>query len=260
MLPIDDLMEKIRYLHRPPEPDPKVMSFVEHLEELRRRLIIMVAAVIVGFGAGWFLEPPVLSALEKPLINALKRDHNFVTRVVTNEIYGAFTIHLSLALKIGIVLAMPILVVQIWGFVVPALPGRFYRYGPWVMAAGILLFVAGGVTGYLVMPLAINFFIGQGGSSIGFVPVVSSYIGFVSLIIVVFGISYEMPLVLVMLCLAGITNSRWLWGKRLIAFFVIFAVSTVITPGADWISPLVLGAILYVLYLLSIVVARVLGH
>jgi Sec-independent protein secretion pathway component TatC len=63
-----------------------------------------------------------------------------------------------------------------------------------------------------------------------------------------------------MLSIAGVTNSGWLWRKRVIAFFVIFALATVITPGADWISPLILGAILFGLYLLSIVVAKALGH
>ena len=235
-------MEKVRYLHRPPEPDPKVMSFVEHLDELRSRLIKMVAAVIVGSIAGWFLAS-ILSTL-KSLIHALKKQHNFVQKLVTDTIYGAFTIHIKLALLTGIVLSMPILVWQAWGFVVPALPSKFYRYGPFVMLAGLLLFTAGGLTGFFVMPLAISFFISQGGSTISFIPIVSNYIGFVSLIIVVFGVSFEMPLVLVMLSLAGITSSGWLWRKRVVAFFVIFAVSTVITPGADWISPLILGAIL----------------
>jgi sec-independent protein translocase protein TatC len=253
-------MEKIRYLHRPPEPDPKIMSFVEHLDELRSRLIKMVAAIVVASIAGWFLEPSVLRALDAPLIHALVKAGNKITTPVTDTIYGAFTIHLKLAVLEGIVMSMPILVWQIWGFVVPALPRKFYRYGPFVMLSGLVLFAAGGLTGYFVMPLAINFFISQGGGTIGFIPIISNYISFVSLIIVVFGISYEMPLVLVMLSLAGITNSGWLWRKRVVAFFIIFAVSTVITPGADWISPLILGAILFVLFLVSILVAKLLGH
>lgn len=253
-------MEKIRYLHRPPEPDPKVMSFVEHLEELRGRLIKMVAAVVVGSIIGWFLQPHVLAALEHPLSQALKRDHNFVHGPVTPTIYGAFTVQIKLAILEGIVLAIPVLVWQIWGFVIPALPRQFHRWGPYVMGSGLLLFVSGGLTGFFVMPLAINFFIGQGGSLIHFIPDISSYVSFVSLIIVIFGISYEMPLVLVMLCVAGITNSGWLWRKKVVAFFVIFAVSTVITPGADFISPLVLGGILYVLYIVSIIVAKLLHH
>ena len=236
------------------------MSFFEHLQELRRRLIIMVASIVVGSIVGWFLEGWVLHQLAAPLLNSLKSHHNFIDKLVVSSIYGAFTLHLKLAIVTGVVFSIPIILQQMWGFVAPALPSSLYRYGPYVVGSGIVLFIAGGLTGYLVMPLAINFFVSSGGSTIGFVPDASAYIGFVGLIILVFGVSFEMPLALVVLCLAGITNSGWLWRKRVIAFFVIFAVATIITPGADWISPLVLGGILFVLYIAAIIVAKLLGR
>ncbi|HCG03566.1 MAG TPA: hypothetical protein DEV93_23895 [Chloroflexi bacterium] len=77
--------------------------------------------------------------------------------------------------------------------------------------------------------------------------------------LLVFGISFELPLVLVGLASAGITSSRWLASKRAMAFLAIFAFATVATPGADWISPLILGGILYVLYEVSILVSRLIG-
>jgi len=239
------------------------MSFVEHLEELRRRLIVMIAAVVILGIVGWFLAPHILSLLERPLCLAEKHahyNHSFSCRLFTTSIYGAFTLKLKVAVVTGIILSFPIILSQAWAFVVPALPTRFYRYGPFVIAAGIVLFAAGGVTAYEVMPLAINFFIGQGGNLVTIIADGSNYISFVTLIVLVFGISFEMPLVLDLLCIAGITNSRWLWKKRVVVFFIIFAVATLITPGADWISPLVLGAVLYVLYLISLLVARALGH
>jgi sec-independent protein translocase protein TatC len=253
-------MKVIRDLHRAPEPDPKVMSFFEHLEELRTRLIIMVAAVVIGAIAGWFIEPWAFQQLVDPLDKALQAHHNTIPGATYSKIYSVFTLKLKLSILIGIVLSMPILVFQGWGFIVPALPARFYRLGPFVMISAIVLFLAGAITGFEVMPLAINFFIGQASSSTTFVADAPSYVSFVSLIIVVFGVSFELPLVLVLLSVVGITNSGWLWRKRVIAFFIIFAASAIITPGADWISPLVLGAILYVLYLVSIVVAKLLGH
>ncbi len=256
-------MEKIRYLHRPPEPDPKVMSFIEHLEELRRRLIIMVGSVVVLAILGWFVAPHILHLLEHPLCLAEKRNHYrhaFSCQLFTNSIYGAFTLKLKVAAVTGIILSFPIILYQLWAFVVPALPTRFYRYGPFVIGAGIVLFAAGAGTAYEVMPLAINFFIGQGGNDITVIADGSNYISFVTLIVLVFGVSFEMPLVLDLLCIAGITNSGWLWRKRVVVFFIIFAAANVITPGADWISPLILGTILYFLYLGSLVVAKVLGH
>jgi sec-independent protein translocase protein TatC len=253
-------MQRLPRRLRASAPDPKVMSFIEHLEELRRRLIVMIATVILGSILGWFLYPHVFKALESPLVKALSRAHQRIHKPIVTKLYGAFTLHLKVAILIGIVIAIPILLQQLWGFIAPALPTRLYRSGPWVISCGILLFVLGGLTGYEIMPLAINFFVGQAGGNIVLLADAMSYISFVALIIVVFGVSFEMPLVLVMLCLASITSSGWLWRKRVIAFFVIFFVSAIITPGADWISPLVLGAILYVLFLGSLVVAKALGH
>jgi sec-independent protein translocase protein TatC len=255
-------MEKIRYLHRPPQPDPKVMSFIEHLEELRHRLIIMFAAVAVLTVVGWFLEPRVLSLVSAPLIHAMERNHypKAFQHLFVTSIYGAFTLRLKIAIVVGIMLAFPIILQQSWAFVSPALGGGFYRYGPYVVTAGIALFAGGAITAYEVMPLAINFFVGFGSHDITIIADASKYISFVILIVLVFGVTFELPLVLVLLSLFGIIDSSWLWRKRVVAFFVIFAAATIITPGADWISPLVLGAILYLLYLSSIVVARLAGH
>ena len=236
------------------------MSFFEHLEELRTRLIIMVAAVFVGSVVGWFVYGPLIGTLTKPLKSALAHHHNIVNTVIYPSLVGAFTLHIKLAIYTGVVLSLPILVWQIWGFVVPALPTRFYRYGPYVMVSGVILFVIGGITGYEIMPLAINFFVSQGSSTGQFLVEASGYISFVSLIIIIFGVSFELPLILVLLSVAGITSSGWLWRKRVIAFFIIFAAAAVITPGADWISPLVLGGILYVLFLVSIIIAKLVGH
>ena len=97
-------------------------------------------------------------------------------------------------------------------------------------------------------------------SNVQFLPFASEYVGFVALILVVFGLSFELPLALVGLSAVGITSSRWLASKRLMFFFGLFLFATVVTPGADWISPLILGSILYVLFELSILVSRFLGR
>jgi sec-independent protein translocase protein TatC len=234
------------------QPDPKYMTFVEHLQELRVRLIISILAIAVGSVAGWFLAPHILDLLVAPI------RHYFGKNLVTPTIYGAFTVQLKLAIEIGFVFALPVTVYQLWGFVAPAFGQAANRWAPiWIISA-IGLFLLGGVTGYLVVPLAIRFFAGFQGQ-ITVLPFASEYIGFISLILLVFGISFELPLVLVSLSAIGITSSRWLASKRAFAFFGIFAFSTIVTPGADWISPLILGGILYVLYELSILVSRLIG-
>ena len=160
-------------------------------------------------------------------------NHNPVHDLVLGKIYGAFTLHMKLAFYAGLVIAMPVLVWQIWGFVVPALPSRFYRFGPYVMFAGILLVLCAAASrATLLCRWRSTSSSAREATNSSFCPMPRAISVFVALIIIVFGLSYELPLILVMLSVAGITNSGWRWRKRVIAFFVIFAVAAVITPGA----------------------------
>jgi sec-independent protein translocase protein TatC len=128
-----------------------------------------------------------------------------------------------------------------------------------VIGSALGLFTAGAVTGFLVIPLAVRFFVGFQSQDVQLLPFATEYVGFVALILLVFGLSFELPLVLVGFAAGGITSSRWLASKRLAFFFGVFLFATVATPGADWISPLILGSILYFLFELSILVCRWLG-
>jgi sec-independent protein translocase protein TatC len=120
--------------------------------------------------------------------------------------------------------------------------------------------VAGATTGFLVIPLAITFFTKFQGSDVQLLPFANEYVGFVALILVVFGLSFELPLVLVGLSAARITSPRWLASKRLVFFFGVFVFATVVTPGADLVSPLILGGILYLLFEISILISRLIGR
>ncbi len=238
------------------QPDPKYMTFVEHLNELRHRLVVCLVAISAGSVAGWFLAGRAIHILDQPLCHALGPNH---CRLIVNQVYGGFTLQLKVAIIIGFMFALPVTIFELWGFVAPAFGPQANWWAPIWMASALLLFVGGAVTGYFVIPLAINFFAHFQGTDVQILPFASEYVGFVSLILLVFGISYELPLVLVSLTTAGITSSRWLASKRVYFFFGIFAVATVVTPGADWISPLILGGILYILYELSLIVSRLLG-
>jgi len=233
-------------------PDPKYMTFVEHLQELRKRLIVCVAAIILGSIAGWFLAKPVINLITAPL------RHYGIPLIVT-DVYGLFTLQLKLAVIVGFVFALPITLYQIWAFVAPAFGPNANRWAPIWIGSALLLFAAGVVVGYFVIPLAIKFFAGFQGTDIKILAKANDYVGFISLILLVFGTSFELPLVLVSLSAAGVTSSRWLGQKRPMAFFGCFVFSTVATPGADLISPIILGGILYFLYEVSIIVSRLIG-
>ncbi|HZU14678.1 MAG TPA: twin-arginine translocase subunit TatC [Chloroflexota bacterium] len=244
----------------PPSPqpyspvDPKNMTVVEHLEELRRRLIISIIGVAAGSVVGWFLAPRVLRILVHPV------EQIFHQKLYVDTVYGAFTLQLKVAIILGFMIALPITVYQVWAFVAPAFGPGANRWAPIWMFSALALFAGGAVTGYFVFPLALHFFGGfQGSLPVQVLPFANQYIGFITLILVVFGLSFELPLVLVSLSAVGVTSSGWLASKRIYAFFAIFAFAMIVTPGADWISPLILGAILYVLFEASIIVSRLLG-
>jgi sec-independent protein translocase protein TatC len=238
-------------------PDPKYMTFVEHLQELRERLAKSFGAIIIGSIAGWFLAPRVIHLLDEPLKQALGHD----VPIYVDTVYGGFTLTLKVAIIIGFVFALPVTIYQLWAFIAPAFGPGANRWAPVWMVSALVLFLGGGVVGYEVIPLALRFFAKfQGGDTgIQVLPFASQYLNFFVLILVVFGVSFELPLVLVSLSAAGITSSRWLSSKRLYFFFGIFIFATIVTPGADLISPLILGAILYVLYEASILICRLLG-
>jgi sec-independent protein translocase protein TatC len=232
------------------------MTLVEHLHELRHRLIISIAAVAVGSVGGWFLAPHVIHLIDMPLCKSFGKQH---CSLVVDTVYGAFTLNLKIAIILGFMFALPVTLYQLWAFMAPAFgPGANYWAPIWIISA-LVLFIAGAGTGYVVIPLALNFFGKFGGPEITTLVFASKYIGFIALILLVFGLSFELPLVLVSLTAAGITSSAWLARKRTHAFFAVFIFSTIATPGADWISPLVLGGILYLLYELSILVSRFIG-
>lgn len=247
-------------IHSPARPvrpvDPKIMSFVEHLDELRARLVKCVLAIAAGSVAGWFLAPHTIAMIDAPIKKVLGQVGG---KLVVDTIYGGFTLDLKIALIIGFAIALPVTIWQLWGFVSPAFGEGANRWGPLWMTAAFVLFAAGAVTGWFVIPLAVTFFSKFQNQNTEILVFASQYVSFIVLILAVFGISFELPLVLVSLAAVGITNSRWLSSKRLIFFFGIFIFATVVTPGADLFSPLILGGILYVLYELSILVVRIMG-
>jgi sec-independent protein translocase protein TatC len=237
------------------EPDPKYMTFVEHLQELRQRLTRCLIAVAVGSVGGWFLAPRAIHLLDAPL----RRYLGHQGRLIADTVYGGFTLQLKLAIIIGFVFALPVTLYQLWGFLAPAFGPNANWWAPVWITSALVLFAGGAITGYFVIPLAISFFVKFQSADLTIMPFASQYVGFIALILLVFGISFELPLVLVSLAAVGITSSRWLSSKRLYWFFGVFIFATIATPGADWISPLILGGILYVLFEISILISRAIG-
>lgn len=238
------------------------MTLFEHLAELRNRLIISLAAVIVGTTVVWFLYGPVIHFMIEPY-------HSFVTHhqgkdvslgnLVTTGPLEGFTTRLKVCVYGGMALATPVTFWELWRFITPGLYKNEKRYIVPFVAAAVFLFAGGVTTSVLVFPRALDWLINVSGP--GVVPLFSpsSYFTLYVAMCLVFGLVFMYPLVLVFLEIVGVVPSR-LWRKwRRPAIVVLCLVAAVITPSSDPFSFLAMAVPMLVLYEVSIIVGRLLG-
>jgi sec-independent protein translocase protein TatC len=229
------------------------MTLVEHLEELRRRLIVIVAAVGVAAVVGFFLSRPVISLLTDRL------PEQYRTLVFLGPA-DALTAQLKVAVFLGIAFAMPIILFEIWRFVSPGLTPREKRFVWPVVLAGLFLFIVGVLIGYLVIPYTLNFLLdfSQGIAEPNLT--IDAYIGFVTTMMLAFGLVLEFPIVLIGLSRVGVLNYRRIASRRRWAILAIVLFAIILTPGGDPISPLILGSVMLILFEGSLQIIRLLGR
>ena len=225
------------------------MSLIAHLEELRRRLIVVVISVVVAAVIGFIFSGAVLDLLRAPLPSA------YDTIYFTGPA-DAFGVQVKIAGFIGIALAMPVILFHVWRFVTPGLTRRERRFIWPVMVAAILLFALGILVGYLIIPYALNFLLGFARPGLQPLLTIDGYVGFVTTMLLAFGIVLEFPIVLVGLARVGILSYRRLAAQRRFAVLGITVFAIVITPGGDPISPIILGSVMYLLFEGSLLVIR----
>jgi sec-independent protein translocase protein TatC len=225
------------------------MSLIEHLEELRRRLIVVVISILVAAIAGFVVSRPVLNLLRAPLPD------QYQTLYFTGPA-DAFGAQLKIAGFLGIGIAMPIILFQVWRFVTPGLTPRERRFIWPVMLAALLLFVLGIVVGYIIIPFAFAFLLSFGGDGLQPLLTVDRYIGFVTTMLLAFGIALEFPIVLIGLAKVGILTHKRLAAQRRWAIVIIVALAIVVTPGGDPISPIILSSVSLLLFEGSLLVMR----
>jgi sec-independent protein translocase protein TatC len=232
--------------------DEKVMSLVDHLSELRRRIGIALAAVVIGTAVGFWQAGPLISLVKSPLATDKP--------LYYTGLGDAFFINLKVAIVAGVALAMPIILWQLWAFVSPGLTREERRLArPWVPLA-LLFFVVGVVVAYVILPFASAFLLGFSSPDLQPLITADKYFDFVTTLFLAFGLVMEYPMVLVLLSKVGIISSKRLRSSRRIVILAIAIISAVVTPGGDPISPKVLGVTMYVLYEFSILLVRFGGH
>ncbi|HTE44849.1 MAG TPA: twin-arginine translocase subunit TatC [Gemmatimonadaceae bacterium] len=231
------------------------MPFLDHLEELRWRIIYSLAAVIVSIGIGFFvsLRFDVVGILAQPILSHIP-EHKLV---YTHPSEG-FTVILNAATTIGFVLAGPVILYQVWMFLSPALHRHERRIAMGVLFAGVLLFIAGAALAFLVViPLAIPWLMGFAGPSL--VPLITAeeYFSFVFAMVLTFGVSFEMPIVILALSALGIVTPQFLSKYRRHAVVLIVIIGAFLTPGDLVWTTIWLSVPLYGLYELSVAAAYI---
>jgi sec-independent protein translocase protein TatC len=230
------------------------MSFLEHLEELRRRIIYSLAAVGVAFLACWYYAEPIFALMQRPIMEAL-HNHKLDSRLVYLNPTEPFNMYLKVAFITGLFVASPIVLYQLWLFISPGLYRREKRYVLPFMFSTVGLFVAGGIFGYtIVYPAALDFLIGYGAQ---FQPMITigEYTDLFLTIIIGLGIIFELPILVFFLSLMGVISAGWMWRNLRYSILAIFVVAAIVTPTTDVLNMCIFAAPMILLYVVSIFVA-----
>jgi sec-independent protein translocase protein TatC len=253
-------LARLRARKENPKPQPDAMTLGEHLGELRRRLIIAISAIAVGAVVTYVFYGNILTLLQSPYCQAVTHTHqagqcNFY---VTQPLQG-FALRLDVSAYGGILIALPVLLFQLWRFVTPGLKANEKRYALPFTFATAGLFALGAFTAYLTFPHAMRFLLDVSGPHITAILSPNSYVQLILLLMVAFGATFEFPVLLVALELAGVLTPAKLSKVRRWAIIGMVAFAAIVTPSSDPFSMLALAIPLLVFYEASIIIGRLLG-
>lgn len=224
------------------------MTVVEHLQELRRRLLISVVAFFVLAIVAYAFYTPILDFLTAPLEEGERIGNVTVEGLNVPGITTAFNMRIKVSMFAGLVLALPFILWQVWRFIVPGLEAREKRYALGFVLSAVVLFTFGAWLAFLVLPQAIGFLLGFAGPPLKPLIFIDQYLSFVIFMILAFGLSFQYPLLLLFLAGIGMLSSARLRSWRRYAFFLSFVLAAVATPSGDPLSMTLMAVPLYLLY------------
>ncbi len=237
------------------DPDLPTMSFLQHLDELRKRLIVSILALTAGFLVCWSFAPQIFHVLEQPLLVYLNPGEGLAFTRLTSP----FFLYMKVAFLAGIFLSSPLILWQVWLFISPGLYEKERRYAfPFILFAS-LFFIAGGYFGYrVVLPLTCSFFV-EMGKDFRQVLTIDDYFSFAGKMLLGVGAVFETPILIFFLARLGIVTPAFLLQKFKYAVVAIFIIAAVITPSADMVTQSALAIPMIFLYLLGIAIAFAFG-
>jgi len=232
------------------------MTLRDHLAELRVRIVRSVLAITVGVIIVMTFYDPILKFILRPYKDLCERRPDFgcTGQAVGIGPLDGFTTRISISLYGGIILAFPVILWQIWRFVVPALHAKEKKYAIPFIASILTLFVFGGFIAYWTLGYALEFLISWSGSEVGQIYQISKYISLVGLMVAAYGVGFEFPVLLVFLQMVGVVKPAQLRKNWRYAVLVIFVIAAVITPSGDPISMMALAVPMSLFYLISILI------
>src|SRR5215468_375856 len=222
------------------------MSLMEHIRELRSRLLKALLGLAVGMAVGWYFFDPIWHFIERPYCN-LRVDGKtqctgqFGHTLVVNGVFDAFFLTLKISFLVGLIVSSPIWLYQLWAFVAPGLYRREKRWTFAFVGSAVPLFALGGFFAYLAMSRGLRFLLGLTPEGVKPLITIDTYFGYTLAMLLIFGIAFELPLVLVMLNMAGVVTHAFIRKWRRVMIFLVFVFAGAATPSPDPFSMLLLA-------------------
>jgi len=236
-----------RFVHSRRQQNPEGrMPFMDHLRELRNRIVKMALALAAGMAAGFIFFDQAWAFIERPLCHTTINGHSGCATPGTNQLIlnsplDPFYLRVKVAFIVGVILSSPVWLYQLWSFIAPGLHSREKRWGHIFLATAVPLFLIGTALAYVSLSRSMHYLLGLTPHGVGNYIQVDLYLSFVMTMLLAFGIALEVPLLIVMLNLAGILTHERFRKWRRVLIFLVFVIAGIANPSPDPITMLILG-------------------
>jgi sec-independent protein translocase protein TatC len=242
----------LKWLKPPPVPADGTMTLFEHLRELRYRLVVSILAIIVGMVVAWFFRYDLLDILQRPYFQAIE--------ALKINLTSPLTLSLKVSALAGAIVTAPFWLYQLWAFIVPGLLVKEKKWALIFIAAATPMFLSGVIVAYFVLPKAITVLLSFTQSGVTNLQDINAYLSFLLRLMVVFGLGFLIPLVVLMLNIVGVITAQQMAKYRSLVIFGTFVFGAVATPSTDPFSMLAIAAPMALLFLAAELIARILDR
>jgi sec-independent protein translocase protein TatC len=254
----------LKWLKPPPVPPDGAMTLFEHLRELRYRLIVSILAILVGMILAWFFRYQLLDILQRPYFQAIEalkvKNPDTQTLLVNLNLTSPLALSLKVSALAGLIVTAPFWLYQLWAFVVPGLLAKEKKWALIFIAAATPMFIGGVVVAYVVLPKAITVLLSFTQAGVSNLQDINAYLSFLLRLMLVFGIGFLIPLIVLMLNIVGVIKAKQMAKYRSLVIFGTFVFGAVATPSTDPFSMLAVAAPMALLFLAAEVIARILDR